>query len=112
MNVFKVCDQPHPTVVREIVALSSKGECTKPVDMLLKLYNSGYSCSDIIGTVFKVTKNIALPEELKLSFLREIGFAHMRIAEGSSTFLQLCGLVGRLSKIGREASEGDAMQVA
>ena len=32
-------------------------------------------------------------------YLREIGFTHMRIADGVNTLLQLLGLVGRLSRI-------------
>ncbi|GMH50900.1 hypothetical protein TrRE_jg13426 [Triparma retinervis] len=101
-NVFKVCDQPHPTVVRDILELCRKGDTRKAVETLEKLTNSGYSESDVIGTIFKVTKNSTLSENLKLSYLREIGFTHMRIAEGTTSFLQLAGLVGRMAKIGRE----------
>ena len=65
--------------------------------MLLKLWNEGYSASDIIGTLFKVCKNNSdLREDIKLSFIREIGFMHMRIAEGNNTLLQLLGLLSTL----------------
>jgi replication factor C subunit 2/4 len=37
-----------------------------------------------------------MPEALKLEFLREIGFCHMRIASGVQSLLQLLGLVARL----------------
>lgn len=79
--------------------------------MLNALWSTGYSCSDIIGTLFKVTKNSDIPEATKLAFLREIGFCHMRIAEGSASKLQLLGLVGRLAKIGKEAAEGESGDV-
>lgn len=39
-----------------------------------------------------------LPEPLKLEYIKEIGFAHMRISDGLNTYLQLAGLVARLSK--------------
>ena len=32
-------------------------------------------------------------------FLQEIGFTHMRVAEGVNTLLQLSGLVARLCKV-------------
>ena len=68
------------------------------IESLTKLHNLGYSASDIIGTVFKVTKaHETLPEGVKLEFLREIGFTHMRISNGVNTLLQLLGLVSRLS---------------
>lgn len=96
-NVFKVCDQPHPTVVKEIIDFCLKGDTNNGVKSMSALYNTGYSCSDIIGTVFKVTKgHLGIPEAMKLEYLREIGFTHMRIAEGINSKLQLLGLVGRL----------------
>ena len=60
----------------------------------------GYSCHDIISTMFKVTKTIpSLSEHSKLEFIKEIGFTHMRILEGVQTYLQLSGCVAKLCKI-------------
>lgn len=98
-TVFKVCDQPHPKTVGEIITHCHKGDTKAAVDTMQTLYRSGYSASDIIGTVFKVVKaRTDLPEALKLEYLREIGFTHMRIADGVNTLLQLLGLVARLSQ--------------
>ena len=100
--VFKVCDQPHPKTVGEIVSCCVAGDTRGAVDKMQALFQSGYSASDIIGTTFRVVKAHAdLPEALKLEYLREIGFCHMRIAEGVSTLLQLLGLVARLSKMSK-----------
>lgn len=97
--VFKVCDQPHPKTVGEIIDLCSKGDTTKAVEKMNSLWKLGYSASDIIGTIFKVTKaHPTLPEALKLEYLREIGFTHMRIADGVNSLLQLLGLIARLSQ--------------
>mmetsp|Transcript_44364 Transcript_44364/g.53611 ORF Transcript_44364/g.53611 Transcript_44364/m.53611 type:complete len:349 (-) Transcript_44364:84-1130(-) len=95
-NVFKVCDQPHPVTVKEILGFCVDGKCNEAVEIMRALWSTGYSCSDIIGTVFKVTKASDLDEAVKLEFLREIGFTHMRISDGSKTLLQLLGLVARL----------------
>ena len=37
-----------------------------------------------------------LPEPQMLEYIREIGFSHMRIAEGLNTQLQLLGCIARL----------------
>jgi len=97
-HVFKVCDQPHPTTVRNILdACIHGGKTGDAVIEMTRLYNTGYSCNDIIGTLFKVCKSHNdMPEALKLEYLREIGFTHMRIAEGVNSLLQLLGLVARL----------------
>jgi len=95
-HVFKVCDQPHPTTVRTIVEHCVKGETGSAVRLVRALWGTGYSSSDIIGTLFKVTKAYDMPEALKLEFLREIGFTHMKIADGVNSLLQLLGLTSRL----------------
>ncbi|KAL3932291.1 MAG: hypothetical protein SGBAC_010915 [Bacillariaceae sp.] len=98
--VFQVCDQPHPTVVREMIDACHKSDLHMAIENLNKLHGSGYSASDIIGTIFKVTKvHDGLPEGEKLGYLREIGFAHMRISNGVNTLLQLLGLVSRLCQM-------------
>lgn len=99
-NVWKVCDQPHPTVVREMIDACHKSDLKVAKERMENLWNAGYSASDIIGTVFRVTKaHQDLEEGLLLEFLREIGFTHMRISEGVNSLLQLLGLVSRLCQI-------------
>ena len=57
----------------------------------------GYCGLDIVGTCFRLAKFATeLPEELKLDFIKEIGFCHMRVLEGLDTLLQLSGLVAKL----------------
>jgi replication factor C subunit 2/4 len=105
-TVFQVCDQPHPTVVRGMVDACEKGDLHAANDKLSELWNLGYSASDIIGTLFKVTKaHDRLPEGLKLEFLREIGFTHMRISNGVNTLLQLLGLMARLCQKVQQANQ-------
>lgn len=100
--VFKVCDQPHPKTVAAILSCCAAGDTRGAVDQMQRLWKSGYAASDIIGTIFRVCKADAkLPEALKLEFLREIGFCHMRISEGVGTLLQLLGLVSRLSQMAK-----------
>ena len=57
---------------------------------------SGYCGLDIVGTLFRLTKVHDFNEELKLEFVKEIGFAHMRVLDGLDSLLQLSGLVAKL----------------
>ncbi|KAF5833107.1 DNA replication factor C complex subunit 2 [Dunaliella salina] len=84
-NTFRVCDQPHPLVVANII--------------LCVLFDSGYSAIDIITTVFRVTRNSNIAEFMKLEFLKEIGFCHMRIGDGLNSRLQLSGLLAKMCRI-------------
>lgn len=105
-NVFKVCDQPHPKKLGAIVEACQTGDAQTAVRGMQELWQTGYSPSDIIGTFFKVVKaSVKLSEALKLEYLREIGFTHMRISDGVNTLLQLLGLVGRLCQYASTGKE-------
>ncbi|KAF2660168.1 replication factor C subunit 4 [Lophiostoma macrostomum CBS 122681] len=99
-NVFKVVDSPHPIKVQAMIRACHECRVDDALGTLKELWDLGYSCHDIISTMFKVTKSIdSLSEHAKLEFIKEIGFTHMRILEGVQTLLQLSGCVARLSKI-------------
>ncbi|KAM3568181.1 hypothetical protein VYU27_009692 [Nannochloropsis oceanica] len=100
-NVFKVCDQPHPLLMKEVLELcASSGDLKGAQEKLLKVWNLGYSASDIIGTLFKVCRNHStMNEGTKLNFIREIGMVHMRVAEGLNSRTQLLGLLAKLCSL-------------
>ncbi|CAG8722912.1 11227_t:CDS:2, partial [Racocetra persica] len=96
-NVYKVCDQPHPAAVTKVLNDCYNYKVDEALTGLTKLWEKGYSAMDIITTMFRVVKfNNEWQEGLKLDFIKEIGFTHMKILEGISTHLQLIGLVSRL----------------
>lgn len=97
-NVFKVCDQPQPLSIKRVIDNTLVGKAPEALDGVMALWASGYASTDIIQTLFKVVKSSEMPEEQKLNFIREIGFTHMRIAEGLNTQLQLAGCIARLCK--------------
>ncbi|KAI1909382.1 replication factor C subunit 4 [Ophidiomyces ophidiicola] len=99
-NVFRVVDSPHPVKVQAMIKACYEGKIDAALDALSELWELGYSSHDIISTMLRVTKTIpTLSEHSKLEFIKEIGFAHMRILEGLQTFVQLSGCVAKLSKI-------------
>mmetsp|Transcript_39820 Transcript_39820/g.40609 ORF Transcript_39820/g.40609 Transcript_39820/m.40609 type:complete len:339 (+) Transcript_39820:48-1064(+) len=98
-NVFKVCDQPHPVKLRAVIQSVREGKTKDAIDVISALWTSGYAATDIIQTLFRVTRTADIPEPQKLEFIREIGFSHMRIAEGLNTQLQLYGCIARLCRL-------------
>lgn len=57
-NVFKVCDQPHPIIVKKMLGACQKGDVDLALDGLRGLWDQGYSAVDIVVTIFRVTKTI------------------------------------------------------
>lgn len=104
-NVFKVCDQPHPLLVAQIIQHCAAGRIEDAYAGLMSLCDVGYSPLDIISTLFRVARNAdGIQEFLKLEFLKEIGFCHMRISDGINSRLQLSGLLAKMCKLTRQAA--------
>jgi len=97
-NVFKVCDEPHPLLVKEMLKSCINADIDEAYKVLSHLWQMGYSAEDIISNIFRVCKTVEMAEYLKLEFIKEIGFTHMRIVEGVATLIQLSGLIARLCK--------------
>lgn len=95
-NVFKVCDEPHPLLVKEMLNHCIQSDIDEAYKILAHLWKMGYSAIDIITNIFRVCKTLTMPEYLKLEFFKEIGYTHMRITEGVQTLVQMSGLLARL----------------
>jgi len=96
-NVYKVCDTPHPSEIKKAIKFAADGKTYDAQKIIMHLHGLGYAATDIIQTLFRVTRSCDLPEPQKLEFIREIGFTHMRIAEGLNTQLQLMGCIARMA---------------
>lgn len=100
VHVFKVCDTPHPVVLKRVLQACAKDDVHLAVREMSDLQGQGYSGFDLIGTIFKVCKNDPdLDEPTKLEFIREIAMTHMHVADGLDTLLQLNGLCARLCAV-------------
>uniref|UniRef100_A0A915DUQ7 Replication factor C subunit 2 n=1 Tax=Ditylenchus dipsaci TaxID=166011 RepID=A0A915DUQ7_9BILA len=94
--VYKVCDEPHPEKLREMFELCVHGEVFQAFEIMNDLYRLGYSVDDLMSSMFKIVKQIDLPEAIRLEFIMEIGKCHALVLQGLATRVQLAGLVGRL----------------
>ncbi|KAK1927184.1 P-loop containing nucleoside triphosphate hydrolase protein [Papiliotrema laurentii] len=99
-NVFKICDQPHPLLVRTMIKHCQKAEVDEALARVDNLWDQGYSAVDIVTTIFRVVKGMDdLPEYTKLEYIREIGWTHMRVLEGVGTLVQLGAMIARLCRM-------------
>lgn len=103
-NVFKVCDEPHPMLVQDMLQHCAQGDIHKAYKIMAKLWRLGYAAEDIIGNIFRVCKRLNISEKMKLIFIREIGEAHMKIIDGLNSLLQMSGLLSRLCEASYEIS--------
>jgi replication factor C subunit 2/4 len=101
-NVFKVCDQPHPVLVEEVIQLCLAGDLNGAQKKISVLWSKGYAPADVITTFFKSVQNMKINENTQLEFMKLIGETHMRIVEGVATPLQLTGLLARLCRYSQQ----------
>ncbi|KAG7304652.1 replication factor C subunit 4 [Plutella xylostella] len=95
-NVFKVCDEPHPIMVRAMLEACTRQDIHEAYKIIAKLCKQGYAAEDILSNMFRVCKTLEAPEPLRLAFIRALGVTHMRAADGLGTPLQLAGLLARM----------------
>nr|CAD2197084.1 unnamed protein product [Meloidogyne enterolobii] len=51
--VYKVCDEPNPSSIKEIFQHCVDGETKEAFDIIEDIYNSGYSIEDLVGILFR-----------------------------------------------------------
>ncbi|KAK1133532.1 Subunit of heteropentameric Replication factor C (RF-C) [Melipona bicolor] len=95
-NVFKVCDEPHPLLVKEMLELCTQSNICKAYGIMEHLWKMGYSAEDLISNIFRVCKTLPIEETLKLDFVKEIGITHLGIVDGINSLLQMNSLLARL----------------
>ena len=98
-NVFRVCDQPHPAAVENLLKLALAFRMKEALMEMSGLWDLGYSALDIVSTVFKVVKASSIPEQVKLEIIQAISGVHMRVANGVGSLLQMHGLIARIGDI-------------
>lgn len=70
-NVFKVCDQPHPFLIRSLLLACAEGKIDDALEKLDEIWTKGYAAVDIVTTLFRVVKTLdKLPEATKLEFIK------------------------------------------
>merc|ERR1712241_217670 len=98
-NVFKVCDEPHPLMIKDMLDHCVKADIDESYKLLLHLWKLGYSSEDIVTSVFRVCKTHNMAEFIKLEFIKEIGLTHLALVQGTQSLLQLSGMLARLCQV-------------
>ncbi|CDI82882.1 replication factor c subunit, putative [Eimeria praecox] len=90
-NVEKVCDTPPPEMLRRILQQCVAGDWYGAESVARVVLSLGYTPMDVITTLRGVLRRSdgELQEHLLLEYLSIVGMAHMTMAGGLSTELQL-----------------------
>jgi len=103
-NVFKVCDQPKPEDIHEIIVKAKEGDFETAIQLAESLWNKGYNAFDIVAGLNKVIQGLDTPEAMKLKFLKELSITKMRLVQGVTTILQLHGFLAKVYRLSQPSS--------
>ncbi|VDL81339.1 unnamed protein product [Nippostrongylus brasiliensis] len=69
-NVLKVCDEPHPQLMANMLTLCAEQKIKDAAQIIHDFYRMGYSPEDIISNMFRVSKTVPLPEFTRMEFMK------------------------------------------
>ncbi len=105
-HVYRVCDAPHPHILRAMLAACAAAHMEASQGAMEGLLAAGYAPLDIVASLFRVARTVGpgdapgggalLEEALQLEYIRAIGTTHMRLLEGVASRLQLMALLANL----------------
>ena len=91
-NVFKVCDQPHPLLVRQCLQAAALADYEEANSVVEELWNRGFCGLDIVGTLFRVAKMSPSTRSSSSSSSRRSAFATCACSTGSTRCSRSPGL--------------------
>lgn len=100
-NVYKLCDKPHPLMIKNIFIACYNKDLREALTYLNNLREKGYSNSDISLGMINILKSNELKEidlDTKIHYMKDICDVSIIITKGVDTHLQLSGTVAKLCK--------------
>ncbi len=99
INVHKLCDKPHPMVIKDIFLSCYNKDLKSAICHLERLRSKGYSSSDISLSMVNLLKSLTvdeIDEKTKIRYMNEISRASIIITKGVDSSLQLTGSIAKL----------------
>ncbi len=101
--IYKTTATAKPEEVVELIKLGLEGNFMKArakLDYLL--IEQGFSGEDIIGQIYRIMLEMAIPDRLKVDLIDRIGEIDFRIAEGANERIQLEALIAHFMLCGMD----------
>ena len=102
-NVFKVCDKPHPIIIKRIFLACINHNIRDALIELRTLKQTGYSSLDIIINMINLLKSPTSCSEIseiyKIKYMEELGNTLVMISNGITSQLTVTGCICKLNQI-------------
>ena len=101
-NVYKLCDKPHPHIIKTIIIECYSKNILMGLKIIKSLLNKGYSEMDIITGMVNVLCYFDIPEiekKIKMKLLDKICQTYAVLNKGLDSELQLTGCLSYIYKL-------------
>lgn len=99
-TIYTVLDKPKLFYINNILYNCVNNNLNEAIDILIELYNKGYTPNDILLSFMKHLmenkETINLEEEYILKIYEIISLSYIRVNGGIDTLLQLCGCIAKI----------------
>ena len=112
--VFRVADMPNPARLERMLNDAVAGRIEEALNTLTLLWSEGYGALELVTGCFRVLKWLSPSsastansssssssdglhqDAIRLAVMKEVGLTHLRVIQGSSSFLQVAGMLSKL----------------
>jgi replication factor C subunit 2/4 len=101
-NIYKICYQPNPDQIINIIRLVLKKDIKSVINELLILKQYGYCNFDIIQTLLSVLRQITINESIRITFIKVLSEYYIKINDGNDTNLQLYAALSKIIQLIRQ----------
>jgi replication factor C subunit 2/4 len=88
-NVYKLCYQPHPTVLIQMIQKCVNKNLKDAIEKYNDLKDQGYCNSDILQTTINALKLITIDEHIRINFIKILSDTYLNVNDGIDTNLQM-----------------------
>lgn len=96
-NVFKICDQPQPILITNIINACLVGDMLTAVNHAIDLKNKGYCINDMILGMMSLLKEMNLKDDTRIKYIQFVSESYMDINDCVDSDLQLWNCLAKMS---------------
>lgn len=98
-GIYGICYLPYPDTIMQCINLCFENNICDACAIVKSIYDKGYSIYDIIEVFFGIIKNdTSMNKDIQIVILKEICNTHIKIIEGLGSFIQITGMLGRITQ--------------
>lgn len=97
-NIYKLCYQPHPKTMIEIITYCVNRNAAMSILKYNELKENGYCNSDILLTMINVLKLITIDEYIRIEYIKILSDTYLNVNEGVDTNLQMYSCISKMIK--------------